>query len=419
MDKIRIKLYDFLLCISKAQDLVSHKLNNHQQMVAYLSYKLVEQLDLSSVACQRIFMAGLVHDIGSLSSNEKLEIVEAETPNINSHAFRGAKLIDCFKPTQEISDMIRYHHIPWENGKGRYCKDNEIPLESHILHLADRVCVKIKPAENILVQIPQVIAEIKQNAGIQFNPGAVAALEMLAQKESVWLDLISKNPADTLPDVLAAESFILGINDIIDLSQMFSQIIDFRSKFTARHSAGVANTAKMLAELVGFSPYECKLMLVAGHLHDIGKLAISNDILEKPGKLDDSETKIMRTHTYYTYRLLEPINEFKVINEWASFHHERLDGNGYPFHLNDSYLSYGSRIMAVADVFTAITENRPYRVGMEDSKAMKVLKNMVTDKALDRNVTEILLDNFTEINKMRAEAQAAAKARYEQFMKLK
>lgn len=120
-------------------------------------------------------------------------------------------------------------------------------------------------------------------------------------------------------------------DEIIELTKIFANIIDFRNPFTATHSAGVAKTAEKLAELAGFSENECKMMLVAGYLHDLGKLAVSKSILDKPGNLDPGERNVIRSHAFYTYRLLQAIKGFEIINKWASFHHEKLNGKGYSF----------------------------------------------------------------------------------------
>ena len=208
------------------------------------------------------------------------------------------------------------------------------------------------------------------------------------------------------------------IDDIIDLTLIFSRIIDFRSRFTARHSAGVAKTAEKLARMAGFSAYECKMMLIAGYLHDLGKIAISDDILNKPSKLNEDEFNEIRAHTYYTFHLLEPVAQLKTIISWASYHHEKLDGTGYPFHIAGDSISLGARIMAVADVFTALTENRPYRQGMNFDNTKNVLSKMVANNALDRNIVNLLINNFHEINNIRENSQIEAGEQYKIFLRV-
>jgi HD-GYP domain-containing protein (c-di-GMP phosphodiesterase class II) len=154
-------------------------------------------------------------------------------------------------------------------------------------------------------------------------------------------------------------------------------------------------------------------MLIAGYLHDLGKLAVPSEILEKPSRLEAKEFNVMRHHTYYTYRLLETIPLLQVLNKWASFHHERLDGSGYPFHLTSKEIPRGSQVMAVADVFTAITEDRPYRPGMTRKDAVKVLDSMAQNSALNKEIVAMLKANYEEINAVRKNAQASASTEYE------
>ncbi|MDD2190595.1 MAG: HD domain-containing protein [Eubacteriales bacterium] len=418
MDKVRINLYDLLACISNAQDLVSTKLSNHQQQVAYLAFRLSESLNLPIEQQHEVFLASLIHDTGALSTKEKLELIETEPVNANDHALRGAKLFEGFKPLQSSAGIIKYHHIPWNDGDGNTYMGEEVPLASHIIHLADRTCALINPDRNIITQVPDILSKIRQQANSVFRSDLVDVLFDISIMDYIWLDLISPNPAKKVPNTGLFNTLTLEIDDIVDLALIFSRIIDFRSCFTARHSAGVAKTAEKLAQLIGFSPYECKMMLIAGYLHDLGKIALSDDVLEKPTKLNEDEFNEMRTHTFYTFHALEPIKQLRTINTWASFHHEKLDGKGYPFHIAGDSLSIGSRIMAVADVFTAVTENRPYRKGMIFDDAEKVLRNMVASNALDGRIVNLLIENYQELDNMREISQIEAAEQYENFLRI-
>lgn len=415
-NKIFMNLHDFLLCVSNAQDLVSLTLKNHQQQVAYLAFRLAEQLDFSLEQQHDILHAALIHDVGVLSTKEKLELVEQEVSNVNSHAFKGAKLLEGFRPMKNCVEFVRYHHIAWDHGNGRYYNGQTVPLESHVIHLADAVCLLINKDSHILTQIPIILSKIQEETNSEFAPEMVKKLMEISNREYIWLDLLSQSPIEKISNANSFSALVLDIDDLIDLALVFARIIDFRSKFTARHSVGVAKTAEMLARLVGFSNYECKMMLVAGYLHDLGKIAISDAVLEKPQKLNEDEFNIMRSHTYYTYHSLKPLTQLETINTWASFHHEKLDGTGYPFHIGSDGLSLGSRIMAVADVFTAISEDRPYRDGMDYPTTKNVLINMVKSNALDENIVNILLNNYYEINNVRIQSQIEAATQYEEFL---
>jgi HD-GYP domain-containing protein (c-di-GMP phosphodiesterase class II) len=205
------------------------------------------------------------------------------------------------------------------------------------------------------------------------------------------------------------------MDGLLGISQLFSRIIDFRSRFTATHSRGVAASAEALAMLMGFSAWECQLIRVAGNLHDLGKLAVPTEILEKSGQLTDAEYNLIKGHSFYTYHILEAIDELEIITAWAAFHHERLDGSGYPFQISGDQLSLPARIVAVADVFTAITEDRPYRVGMDPDQALSVLRKMAAEGALDKGVVGVLADNLGEVNLVRLRVQEDAHREYEEF----
>lgn len=414
---IRCDLHELLLCLSNTQDLISPQLANHQQQVAYLSYRLAEQLDLSTLERKEVFLAALVHDIGALSTNELLSITEREPIMAYNHAFKGAALIEGFRPLRPIARLVKFHHVPWSDGQGLWFNGQVVPLYAHIIHLADRVCAGLQNSKhNVLSQLPRVLEGVNQLSGTLFTPNFVAALNKLSKKEYIWLDLTSRDPLEKLPTQELFDHLALDIEDIIDFAILFSRIIDFRSRFTASHSAGVARVAEQLANLMGFSPIERKMMLIAGYLHDLGKLAIDNEILEKPDSLELDEFNEIRAHTYYTYILLDKIQQFDVIKIWAAYHHERLDGKGYPFHISGEDLPLGSRVMAAADVFTAITEDRPYRKGMLMEHATKILSNMVDDGALDGNVVKVVIDNYSFINDIRATAQNTATKHYRDFL---
>ena len=124
----------------------------------------------------------------------------------------------------------------------------------------------------------------------------------------------------------------------------------------------------------------------------------------------------MHRHPYLTYRTLEAVKGMAELSSWASFHHERLDGNGYPFHLKAEDLSAGSRIMAVADVFTAITEDRPYRKGMQRRETAQTLEKMVKVKALDGDTVSALMFHFDDINAVRMEARKTSTGQYRQLV---
>ena len=283
--------------------------------------------------------------------------------NSQRHAERGYYFLNTFEPLESVARRIRYHHVPWNYGEGIEGNDESIPFSSHIINLADRVAISLDRSKPILNQVEGIQRRIQDRSGSLFVPEIVNAFMNLSTKEYFWFDLASPASSITvvISETLAFHAFELTMTELIDFGNLIRRIIDFRAPFTASHSLRVAFAAEALARNAGFSKREQKMIKVAGYLHDLGKLAVPAEILRKPGKLTKSEFNLVKRHTFYSYRALEPLKELYTINAWASFHHERMDGKGYPFKHKGAYLPLGSRIMSVADTFAALTEARPYR----------------------------------------------------------
>jgi HD-GYP domain-containing protein (c-di-GMP phosphodiesterase class II) len=160
-------------------------------------------------------------------------------------------------------------------------------------------------------------------------------------------------------------------------------------------------------------------MKIAGYLHDLGKLAVPNYILEKPSKLTKEEFQIMKQHAYFTYSIIKTIGGLDSIAEWAAFHHEKLDGSGYPFHITENNINIGARIMAVSDVFASLIEDRPYRNKMGTKQIKDVMTINTINKSLDKNVVNILLENLGEISdKVQSEQNAAKEFFRKEFLRV-
>lgn len=150
---------------------------------------------------------------------------------------------------------------------------------------------------------------------------------------------------------------------------------------------------------MGYDEETAQKMYLAGALHDIGKVAIGNEILEKPGRLTDEEFAAMKHHAAYTYYILSDIDDFDEIRDWASFHHERLDGSGYPFGKSASDLNTQERIMACVDVYQALIENRPYKQGISHEKACEILRDMAEKGWIDSDIVTQTAACFSDYSK--------------------
>jgi HD-GYP domain-containing protein (c-di-GMP phosphodiesterase class II) len=162
-----------------------------------------------------------------------------------------------------------------------------------------------------------------------------------------------------------------------DIAAAFAQVVDSKSPYTSGHSERVTLFADMVAEQLGLTAAQRRWLKRAALLHDIGKLGVSNAILDKPGKLDDSEWAAMRMHSAHSEAILSRISAFRELAPVAGAHHARLDGKGYPRGLSGDQICLETRIITTADIFDALTADRPYRAAMPITKAMAIMSGMV------------------------------------------
>ncbi len=416
--KITVSSFDMIMSLSFALDLVDSRIVHHHKRVAYLAATLASALGLDKELEYHVTLAAAVHDIGALSLEEVQRIHDFEGRANGDHAEIGYRLIRDFAPFAKVAPIIRAHHVAWEQDQANRLPGDRVPIENHVLHFADRLEVMIDYQREILHQVPEIVALARQHSGTMFMPEVVEAFVKLSEREAFWLDLISPRLDTILHETLASSTFgfELDLDSLLSISQLFSQIIDFRTPFTATHSSGVAIVAEALAIRMGFSRSEGILMRVAGYLHDLGKLAIASEILNKPGRLTDEEMRIVRKHTYYTYQTLKTIDGLDTINVWASFHHETLDGDGYPFHYDRDSLPLGSRVMSVADIFTALSEDRPYRRGMEKAQVLAILQDMAGRGKIDAAILEVLIADYDAIDGLRRAEQEVVLQAYEKVI---
>ncbi|QTL97171.1 HD domain-containing protein [Iocasia frigidifontis] len=410
-----ISLYKILKSFSSAMDLISTEVVGHHKKVAYICYVLGLELGLKPLELKDLIFAALIHDIGVFYLDQNFSDLAFDSRS-NLHAEVGYQLSRDYFPSKRVAKIIKYHHVEWsEQGQ---LDEGDILYISSILFLADRICTLLNgnDGREILNRVSFIVEKINSLAGQRFYPPAVEAFNKVADREYFWLDLTSNQEITRKFDSLELiNQEYIDLDILLDISQLISYIIDFRSPFTATHSMGVAAVSEKLAADTGYGGSECKMMRIAGYLHDIGKLAVPLAILNKPGKLKKDEWQIMKTHTYYTYRVLAQAEELSVIRDWAAFHHETLKGDGYPFHLKAGQLSRGSRIMSVADVFTALTEDRPYRDSMSKEKVLEILAEMLSNQKLDQDIVAIVRDSYSEYSSIRLQAQLKAIKHYNEF----
>lgn len=414
--KISVDLGNLILSFSDSMDLASPELTHHQQRTAFIVWEMCKLTNLSTERLENLFIAALIHDIGAFSLEEKTSLYQAETINTEEHCIRGQQLLRKVSWLRDSARIIRNHHKPFRKWDETIYVANV--FDSQILHLADFVERQINRKEFILYQHYDIIEKVKQMKGNEFHAQIVELFLDTSNREEFWLDLISPRLYSILQKGPFREIKV-NVQELLTISELFRNIIDLRSRFTSTHSSGVSAAAAMLAQKFGFTEREVDLMKVAGNLHDIGKLAIPNEILNKNTILTRPEIEIMKSHTYYTYAIISKISGLEQIASWAAYHHEKLDGSGYPFRAKANELSTGSRIMAVADIFTALAENRPYRKSMEQKEIVRIMRQFADRNLIDAKLVRLLLFNYDEILENVKTKQKITKKYYENQFAIK
>lgn len=283
---------------------------------------------------------------------------------------RGASLARLMGLDEGTADGIAGLDEHWDGGGNPLgLSRHRIPVSSQIMLLAQTLDVFLT-AEG-----PQAALDVAvQRKGKWFDPSLVKATLSLAARGQLWSGLCENHDRELALDLEPRHRTLSEGHETLDrVCQAFAQIVDGKSPFTFNHSNGVANGAVAIAKQLGFSDDQALFVRHAALLHDLGKMAVSNAILEKPGKLDPEEWNSMRSHPEFTLSILQSINGFDEMAEIAASHHEKLDGTGYFRGLTAEQMPLEARILVVADIFDALAANRPYRAAMPREKIFSIL----------------------------------------------
>lgn len=260
----------------------------------------------------------------------------------------------------------------WDGqGNPEQLRKYEIPVVSRIMLLAQTL--ENYHAEHGSEAAIKVVTERSKK---WFDPDLVKAAQSLHHKGRLWTDVASEKAFDLGLEMDPERKMITDADAMLDsICVAFANIVDAKSPFTFNHSNGVANATIAIARTLGMTDDEIVFLRHAALLHDLGKLSVSNSILEKPAKLDESEWEVMRLHPFYTWKVLAGVPGFGRLSEISASHHEKLNGKGYFRGLTAERLPMEARILAVADIFDALAADRPYRAGMPLEKVFSILRS--------------------------------------------
>lgn len=395
---VHIDLRQVVLLIARAIDLVGVDDVLHGRRVAILAVECARRLDWSEAEQQLLFDAALLHDAGVSSTRvHHLLVNELDWAGAGLHCERGYQLLKDFTPLAQIASIVRYHHTHWQDLQQSNI-DPVIARFANLIYLADRVDVSATPyyADNsLLLHVPEICARMNRYRGSFFSPELVDAFLAAAQAEAFWLILDS----DFIP-YFVSDMFHAGSKhqiDLVDLKQLaviIAEIVDAKSHFTCEHSLGVGRVARYIAAELGISGERLDRLEVAALLHDIGKLQIPDAVLESPLKLTPFERAVMKKHSFATYQILKRVIGLEEVALWSSQHHESLDGCGYPFRTLADELPLESRIIKVADVYQALSQNRPYRQPLPPSEILQLLRQMENSLEIDPKLVNFVASHL-------------------------
>ncbi len=390
-----VSLGNLVLSLSDTLDMAFPSLAAHQLRVAFIVQEMGRHAKLGRERCENLFLAGLLHDIGALSPEEKRAIHDSEFHPYAQHCLRGERLFRSNLWLAPAATLVGNHHRAWSTWESP--RDIPVVVDSQILQLADDLERHINRSRYILHQNDELVGHLRGLAGKQIDTNVVDLFGESSRREEFWLNLTSPRLLQMIERDNALPAVDLNLENIRSIARLQSRIIDFKSSFTATHSAGVSCCASILARMAGMSGPDIELMEIAGLLHDLGKLVVPNAILEKPAKLTAAEMAVMKQHTYHTFSVLNSVPGFRTIAEWGAYHHERLTGDGYPFRRKADEITLGARIMTAADQFTALNEDRPYRRAMPLEEIRMILREQTARGIQDERIVRLLLNNMEDI----------------------
>ncbi|MGE5476933.1 MAG: HD-GYP domain-containing protein [Bacteroidales bacterium] len=383
-----------VLALSDSLDFIGVDETGHGHRVALMAHMCAEVLEWDAESRHRLVRAGLLHDCGVSSTREHRSLVnEIMWEGEHAHCERGFDYLAAVPPLAELAPIILEHHTPWAHLRHRGV-DLPVALAANLIYLVDRA--DAVRARGVAEGRP-VIDVLSRYEGTHFAPELMAAFRELAMREAFWFAQEEPSLRERVADALRdAPAVAVSMAEIKATAAMFGRIIDAKSPYTERHSVGVSRVARRLGQVYGLSAEALDQLEVAALLHDIGKLRIPDELLDKQGPLTAEERRRMARHAFDTYEVLRRAFGDGPIAQWAAFHHEYVSGQGYPFHVENGCLPLEARIIAVSDVLQALAQRRPYRQPLAMPEIVAILDGMVFGGKLDRDVVETVKADLDE-----------------------
>ena len=370
--------------ISNMLKMQNAKLLDHGSRVGYLVAKMLETKGLSEKEILEGYLLGLLHDIGAYKTEEINKLIEFETKNVWEHSIYGYLILDLAEIMEEKADVILYHHIPWE--KIKELSDDKKEL-ANLIFLADRVEIYLRSKHE-----PIAMDLLKKHS--LYSDDNLELFFAAEQKYDLQKRLLDGSFINDTEKYLYRAEF--PEEELKKWIRMVAFLIDFRSESTVTHTITMVSASISIAKQMGLGKQQLDEIYTGAYIHDLGKIAIPLEILEKPGKLTFDEMEVMKTHILLTGNIIRghvSDNVYKI----AIRHHEKVNGEGYPYGIKAEELTLAEKIVAVADIYSALSGKRSYKEKFEKDKIISIMKQMAEREQIDKEVVNVLVENFEEI----------------------
>lgn len=390
---VEVDLRQVVYALSDALDLVGMNDFYHGKRVGLMAVEVSRYLGMDHATRDELFDTGLLHDCGvSSTAVHKHLVEEMDWDGSQGHCERGFGLLESLPQLAHLAPAVLYHHTHWQDF-ARMDVAADVARKANLIFLVDRADALAAPhyGPDLLRFKEEIRDALVAQSGIMFAPELVEAFMTASHADAFWLVLEPRHIQNFLGEMLhGGQRRRISFAELRQMAMLFAYVVDAKSPFTAAHSLGVAKLARLLGELDGLDADTCDKLEIAGLMHDLGKLQVPDDILDKPGPLSDTEQSVMHRHSFETYQILRRIPGLEDVAAWAAYHHETLDGAGYPYNLSGQGLPRPARLIAVADVFQAMAQNRPYRASVPPLQILDLLRDKAREGKLDASAVELV-----------------------------
>lgn len=377
-----IKDQDVIQIVKNMLNTIDHRLVDHGERVTFLCIQIMKALHAPKEDILMTSKLALFHDIGAYKTDEIDEMFSFETKNVWDHAIYGYLFLSHMSPLKEYADCVLYHHLPYTKLEKLPCSNRKTAA---LLNLCDRI-------------------DVANQQGIILDEAFFQTQSYLPHQVSAFLQL---NTHNALIGSLNNGEYYKEIQSLFhklhftdqerkQYLEMLAYSIDFNSEFTVLHTIMTTSLAMEFGKLLHLDALAMEKLYYGTLLHDIGKGAIPTSILEKRGTLTKEEMEIMKLHVSITEAILKGYID-PDIERIASRHHEKLDGSGYPYGLQAQDLSQCERIVAVADILSALLGKRSYKDEFPIEKVLEIVSQLAKAGKLDQKLISIFILHHYEM----------------------